>query len=404
MIPRLKYSILIFSTLLMVLSAAVLFCYGDVSDESDIEVGAGTACVVDAGSNTFLYDKKADARMYPASCTKVMTALVVLENCGDLGETVTVSSEAISIDDPESNNIYLEAGEKLSVRDLLYALLLYSANDAANVLAEHIGGTVGGFVDMMNERAAEMKLTDTHFTNPHGLFDEHHYTTARDLAKITAEATGNREFMNIIGTREYTIAATNKSPRRVIDSHHPMVADHEEYDKDVIGGKTGFVGRAKYSMVTIAESGGMTLILVTMRGDSYRADAEDTKKLLDYCRDNFRPVDLPIELDRVSSEKIKDLDVYTEDKVIHATLRKDQSKDSLTTEVRLAKGLSMPIKKDQAVGTAVFRIGDDIQGTTVIRAASPRPDHRLTLVSSIMTTLTGLILLILLKRKKRAKV
>lgn len=392
----------IFLSLILVLSTTVI-SFGEILGSGDIKVDAKAACVFNADGSTMLYDKNAHKKMYPASCTKIMTALLVLENCDDLSETVTVSREALSITDPESNEIGLEVGERLSVNDLLNALILRSANDAANVLAEYVGGSVENFVEMMNDKVKELGLTETRFTNPHGLFDENHYTSAYDLAMITAEATENEDFMELIGTHTYTIKATNKTNYpRVLYNQHIMSEGHAAHDEDIIGGKNGFVRKAKCNLVTVARTNGMTLVFVTLKGDSYSADAADTQKLLNYCRKNYRQVNLPIDIKEISTDKLKNLAVYTEENVIHATLNKKQDEKDLTTSVQLVDDLSLPIKKDQMVGVAMAKVGDEVQGITLIRSAESKPTFHVSIISAIMLTFTALLLLLLWKRKKKA--
>jgi len=164
---------------------------------------ATTAIAVDASTGRVLYGKKIDRQIYPASTTKVLTALLVLENL-DLDQTVTVSRNAIV----GESSIYLEEGEIISVRDLLYGLMLKSGNDAAAALAEAVAGSVSDFADMMNDRAQELGCKNSNFETPHGLPNDNHYTTAEDFYKVFLAAIEHEEFLEIIGTYKYTIEST----------------------------------------------------------------------------------------------------------------------------------------------------------------------------------------------------
>ena len=180
---------------------------------------AASAALLDVNSGCFLVEVGGDERRPMASTTKIMTALVVLEHCA-LGETVTVPREAVGV---EGSSIYLFEGEEITVGTLLYALLLSSANDAAVALACHTAGSVSTFADMMNERAAALGLADTHFTNPHGLFDEAHYTTAKELALITAAALQNETFAKIVATPRYSAPQNGTDATRLFLNHNRLL-------------------------------------------------------------------------------------------------------------------------------------------------------------------------------------
>ena len=218
-----------------------------------------------------LWEKNADVRRPMASTTKIMTALVVLENCA-LDEEFKIPAEAVGV---EGSSVYLEAGEVQSVENMLYALLLASANDAATALAIHTAGSVAAFAELMNRRAEQMGLTDTHFTNPHGLADKEHYTTARELAKITQEAMKNPQFREIVSTKNKVISVKNGSSTRTLTNHNRLLRCYD----DCIGVKTGFTKNSGRCLVTAAERSGMLLIAVTLHAPD---DWRDHTAMLDY--------------------------------------------------------------------------------------------------------------------------
>ena len=172
------------------------------------EVASPNVIVMELNSGTILFERNSLEQHYPASITKIMTTLVVLENCDDLSEIVTFSDG--SIDNTMGSGIARDYGEQMTMEQCLYAVMLESANECAYAVAEHVGGTVENFVKMMNEKAAELGCQNTHFANPHGLHDENHYTCAYDMALISKAAYENETFRIITGTSRYTIPPTNK--------------------------------------------------------------------------------------------------------------------------------------------------------------------------------------------------
>lgn len=235
----------------------------------DINVSARSAVLMEADSRQIVFERDAHTPMPMASTTKIMTALVAIEN-GELDKTVSVSDLAIGV---EGSSIYLKAGEKLTLRELLYAVLLESANDAATAVAVEIGGSVDSFAEMMNEKASELELENTHFTNPHGLDDEQHYTTAADLAKIAAAALENDTFKEIVSTYKTTIPGADY--KRVLVNHNRLL---KSYD-GAIGVKTGFTKRCGRCLVSAAERDGVRLIAVTLSAPD---DWRDHAAMLDY--------------------------------------------------------------------------------------------------------------------------
>lgn len=250
-------------------------------------VFADGAIVMEASTGLILYEKNMDQTYYPASITKIMTALLAIEN-SNLGEVVTFSTNAIYDVDLDSSRIGIDVGEQLTMQQCLYAILLESANEVTYAIAEHIAGNIDAFADMMNERAKEIGCTNTHFVNPHGLHDDNHYTTAHDMALITREAMKNETFRKIFGTRTYQIPPTNiQSETRYLRNHHKFVLKQDYRYDDCIGGKTGYTSVSKYTLVSVAKRGDLELICVVMHDDSNEHQYTDTAKLFDFAFDNF---------------------------------------------------------------------------------------------------------------------
>ena len=267
-------------------------CYAEGWPQADFDIVSDGAILIDADSGAVLYEKNATTAYYPASITKVLTAILVLENCDNLEDKVTFSYAAVNTNlEPNSTIIGAVPGDKLSVRDCLYGLLLHSANDCANALAEYISKTNEKFADLMNEKAAELGCVNSHFVNPSGLNDPDHYTCAYDYAKIMQYAIKNETFRNIDATQAYTHAPITKYPNvddsenTVYAHHHMMRKSYSDYYPGVFAGKTGYTTLAGNTLVTACERDGMTLITVILNGHS--AQYSDTKKLFDFGYDNF---------------------------------------------------------------------------------------------------------------------
>ena len=263
------------------------------------QVYAESAIVMEASTGTILYSKAIDEQHYPASITKIMTVLLALENC-EMDEEVTFSHNAVYSIDYGSSSIARDEDEVLTVEECLYAIMLESANECANAIAEHISGSTEAFADLMNQRAAELGCTNTHFVNPSGLPNEEHYTSAHDMALITRAAVSHEEFRKISGTSRYVLRATNKkSEELLMNNHHYMISGYKTskyLDDTVFAGKTGYTEAALNTLVTCATRNGMDLIVVTMKsqgtGEKGVPIYPDTTNLLNYATENFQKVNI----------------------------------------------------------------------------------------------------------------
>lgn len=249
-------------------------------------ITSGGAVLIEAGTGTVLYEKNAEDRFYPASTTKLMTALLAMENAA-LGETVVVSHDAVYNIDTDSSRLWVDVGEELSMENSLYALMLPSANDLAYAIAEHIGGTMPEFAEMMNERAKSLGCVNSHFENPHGLDADEHYTCPADLAKIMRALIKYPTFLKISGSKNRQIPATNlcSEPRWVLNTHL-MIRGSYPYE-GVIAGKTGHTDLAGANLVTYAKRGSLGLIAVIMKAPDDTTLYDETAALLDYGFANF---------------------------------------------------------------------------------------------------------------------
>ena len=318
-------------------------------------------------ADVFLTEKGADQALPMASTTKIMTAVVVLEHC-DLSETVTVQKDAVGV---EGTSVYLFEGEVLTVGTLLYALLLSSANDAAVALALHVAGSISAFADLMNEKARALGLENTHFKNPHGLHDEEHYTTARELAKITAHALKNPHFAEIVGTVRYTAPQSGTGATRLFLNHNKLLRTYD----GAVGVKTGFTKASGRCLVSAACREGLLLIAVTLRDGN---DWRDHTALLDWGFDHFTaltPKDaaysLPVVGGTVGTVALLPREPFC--------LLLPKPHGEITVKTELPRFLFAPAEKGAEVGSIVYLLdGKEIGRVTLVtgEALVPLADRR----------------------------
>lgn len=328
-------------------------------------VGAGSAIVIDAESGSVLYAKNADMQRGMASTTKVMTALTVLE---------TLSPEAVVEITPEmtgveGSSLYLTAGERLSVEELLYGLMLESGNDAAVALAIACDGSIERFADHMNAKATELGLTHTHFANPHGLSASGHYTTARELAMITAEAMKNELFRTIVSTYQKQIPYQNQPQARYLTNHNPLLKKFE----GMIGVKTGWTTADGKCFVTAAEREGLTLIAVSL-GDTNISSTHTA--LLNHGFDTFDAV--PLQIDTPLSVPLvggtQDFLPLKAEGGLTVCLPKGEA---VQTRLELPPFLYAGAEKGQTVGRAIFYWNETEVGSVLLQTAADAPVKRI---------------------------
>ena len=256
------------------------------------QISAPTAILIDSESGRVLYEKNADTKMYPASTTKVMTGLLASEY-KDLDEQITASPNVVKIE-RGSSQIYLNPGEILTMTQLLYALMLPSANDAAIAIAEHLGGSIDGFATLMNERAQSLGAVNTNFVNPNGLHDDNHYTTVRDLSIIAREGMKNPIFREVVGTTNYVIPATNKQvERNYLTNGNKLISKvNNKYKYEyAIGIKTGYTTKSQHCLVGGAKKDNLELISVIL-GGSKDFIYPDSIALFEYGFANFKKLEI----------------------------------------------------------------------------------------------------------------
>lgn len=259
------------------------------------QIHAGSAILIDADTGTILYEKNPHAKAYPASTTKLMTALLALEKCS-LTETVTFSYEAVHSISLGDSYIATKEGEQYSMEQCLYALMLPSANEVAYGVGEHISGSISSFVSLMNQRARELGAINTHFNNASGLYNAEHYTTAYDLAMIGRACMQNATLISIMKTLSYQIPPTNKTNEtRYLNQRHALLKQGKYYYEYCVGGKTGFTDESQYTLVSFAAKGDLNLICVVFQCEQEEYRYEDSIALMDWGFSNFERVSVASE-------------------------------------------------------------------------------------------------------------
>ncbi len=346
----------------IVLSLALIFAV-KIPARAELAVSAKATILMHADSGRVLYEKNADEHMLIASTTKIMTAIVVLEHC-ELDDLVEVDSRSAGI---EGSSMYLKAGESYTVEDLLYGLLLVSGNDAASALALHVADSMEEFAELMNAKAAELGMTESSFKNAHGLDEEGHYSTARDMAKLAAYCMGNEDFARIAGTVSHTVG------EQTLVNHNRLL---REYD-GCLGLKTGYTMAAGRTLVTCAERDGARYVCVTLNDPD---DWDDHKALYDWAFANYSfaeviPAGLSYEVPLISGAEMT-APAETEG-AAYALIQNGESYDM---ELELPAFAFAPISEGERAGRAVAcSDGQEIASVRIVYSEDVEVDRELKL-------------------------
>lgn len=354
------------------------------SGTQSFHVNAKAALLIDLNTGRVVYEQNADAKVYPASLTKIMVCLLALEN-GNLSDTVTVSEGALIDLDENSSSAGLQVGEQMTLENMLYCLMVPSGNDASNVVAEHIAGSTADFVRMMNERAYQLGCEGTHFNNAHGLHDEEHYTTARDLAKITQAALKSENFKQIVNTAEYELPATNLSEPRTLETTNQLIrknVNNPFYYSKAMGIKTGFTTPAGRCIIACAKNDEMYFLAVICGADTTLLDDGSIQmesfpeciKLFDYGFDQFTYVTAvsplyPLAQIAVSHSAGSESVALAPAREIRVLLPSNYDPEKLTQETALtSQTTEAPVKAGDALGTVTVSYDGEVIDETELLA------------------------------------
>lgn len=400
---KFKKSLVIIFMLISILHTSM--CYALTEQP---EISADAAILIDSSSEKVLYSKNENQKMYPASTTKILTAILTIENC-NLNDVVTVPYEAISSITSGYSVAALQAGEQLTVEQLLQVMLVHSANDAANVLAFHVSGSIENFAELMNNKVSELGLTNTHFTNPSGMHDENHYTTAYDLAIIMKYCMKNDTFRSLSSLKYCTIPATNKYDVRVFNTTNELlIYDNRDvssnyYYKYAIAGKTGYTTQAKNCLVSVAKKENLELICVVLSAGIYpnnvSAKFVDTKSIFDYGYNNYTIKKLR-EKDAIATQieigngtkETRNLDLLISDD-LSALVTQDEFDTEFEPQIELQDNLFAPIAQGQVVGKITYTIDGIQYSSNLLASHSVEQSGFITIVVQIILVILILFLL-----------
>jgi D-alanyl-D-alanine carboxypeptidase (penicillin-binding protein 5/6) len=402
-------------TLLIIFIILTTFSHFTFAAEK-ISISSGAGLLIERSSDRILFEKNAYKKMYPASTTKILTAIVVLENT-NLTDTATVSKNALETIPNGYVTCNLQIGEELSIKDLMYALMVKSANDAAVVLAEHVGGSVEGFSDMMNEKAKEIGCKNTHFVNPNGIHNNNHYTTAYDLYLMADYALSfehTNEFREFVSKTSYTLPATNMYPaedRSFTTTNELIKINNNDridnyYYKNALGIKTGHTSQAGYCLVSSSNRDDLEFISVILDGgfDSKGLSERSTEtiKLFDFGYDNFTLTKIKEAnniIDTITVEKATKetatLNLLIKDEITVIN-DKDTDIDAIEPEITLNENIIAPISKGEVLGTIKYTV-DDIEYTSELLAEHDVEKFDITfelIVTGVFLLIIGFLLLV----------
>ena len=403
-------SIVIF-TIIILLLLPVSFSLASDIDTSDynpdnLTTNSDSIILMDAKTGNILYSKNAFEKKYPASTTKLMTAILTLENC-KLTDVVTVSHNAIFSIPIGYSHASLQEGEELTVEELLNVLLIPSANDAAVALAEHIAGSVENFATMMNNKAKELGCLNTNFINPNGVHDNNHYSTAYDLALIGQYAMKFDDILRIAKVTQYTLPKTNKydEENRIFNTTNGLVNKNEKYYyPNCTGLKTGYTDKSGYCIVATAEKNGVELLEVVLGSESISDRYEDCIELFDYGFENYSNQNLVsaneiienIEIAGATKET-KNLDIIAKSN-IDVLLKNNIDINSLDRKVEINENLSAPISEGAVVGKVTYTIDDKDYSTDLIASSTVVPSNFETIIFRILLIFLILCLFVTVER------
>ena len=356
-----------------------------IETSSDISklptINSRAAIIIDRKSKTILYGKSEKEKRKMASTTKIMTATIVLEN-SNLNDIVEVSKKSAGTG---GSRLGLKTGDKITVHDLLYGLMLCSGNDAAVALAEHVGGSVEGFADLMNKKAQELNLTNTHFVTPHGLDNDDHYTTAYELALLTDYALKNKVFAQIVNTKNYTVTINGNSKN--LSNTNELLGSLN----GVYGVKTGFTNGANRCLVTACKRNDLDIICIVLGADTKKFRTQDSIKLIEYTFNNYQNINIKRIIDsKFENWKSKNLSKFTIKKGISNKIElslsnienetipiRNDEVNAINIEINCDKELEAPLKENKKIGELIVNINNkkvinlDIMNTINIKKKNP---------------------------------
>ena len=377
---------IIYTTLIIILISIIQLSVFNItsfaSESTELETYSPACILIESSTGKIIYEKNAYEKLYPASTTKIMTAILTLENC-ELTDVATASYNSVYSIPAGYTNANIQVGEELTIDQLLHVLLIPSANDAAVVLAEHIAGSVDNFANMMNEKAKELGCLNTHFVNPNGIHNEEHFSTAYDLSLMARYAMQNSIFRNIVSSTHYTLPATNKYSKadRVFNTTNELLREDNRdrvdnyYYPYANGIKTGYTDPAKNCLVSSAKRDGLEFIAVVLGAErtpnGLNARAIDSKNMFEYAFNTYtikkindeNAILKQIEISNATKDT-KSLNVIVKDSI--SVIDKKDNPNELTPNIEFTPNLKAPISKGSIIGKISYTVEDITYSTDLI--------------------------------------
>ena len=392
---KLKFTLFIFIFLILLIIFAPP-CFAD----SDLKTYCPSAILMETSTGKILYEKNANEVSFPASTTKIMTAILTVENC-KLDDVATVSHNAVYSIPYDYTHASLKEGEELTIEQLLYALMIPSANDAAIVLAEHISGSVEEFAKLMNKKAEELGCKNTHFVNPNGIHNKNHTSTAYDLALMGQYAMKNETIRKIVSTKQFTLPTTNKYNKtdRIFNNTNDLLSTYSRYYYEgTTGVKTGYTGEAGNCIVASAKKNGFEVLLVVLGGKSTSKGLSerylDCKTLFDYAFDNYSF--------KILNEKNSVLQQVT----VYGATKETQNLNVLVKDdikIFADKKLKAPIATNGVVGKITYSYDGEEYSSDLIAETQVIASGFLPVLLRVMLIIIVLYLLFLLLKPSKKK-
>ena len=383
-------------------------CTKSYSATSDLSLDCASAILVDMDTGYILYEKHSNEKMYPASTTKILSSIIILENCG-IDEKVTATVSAISQIPDGYSSAYIVPGEVLTVKELLTLFLVHSANEAGYILAEYYAKSINNFAILMNKKAKEIGCQNSNFLNPSGLHDDNHYTTAYDLSLIASYCMKNDIFRSIVSMKNCTIPATNKSNVRKYSNSNSLINPNSKfYIEECTGIKTGTTTQAKNCLISSFSKDNLNLICVVLGSTTNDSRYIDSRALFKYAYNNYAIKTIVNKHDVLNNIEIsngtketRNVDLILEDKINALVNLNEEISEPVIT---LNNNISAPISQNQVLGTASYTINDITYTRNLLASHDVEKDNSLLILFGILlVTLIILILIIIifLKYKKR---
>lgn len=408
-----KKRFFIIITLIITLFSLYTLSFADTT-ENDFQIYSSGSVLIDAKTGKILLQKDMNKKLYPASTTKILTAILAIENL-NLDSKLTASRSAVMAIPSGYSNAGIKAGESLSVSDLLEMFLIHSANEVGYIFAEEISGNIDNFANLMNKKASELGCTNTHFTNPSGIHDVNHYSTAYDMALIAKYCMQNETFRNIVNKKSCKFSATDLYPeeRYFKNTNSLLDSSNRYYYEYAIGIKTGFTTQAKNCLIAGAKKDGIELIAVMLGAEATENGQSgryvDAKNLFDYGFENYKIMDFLKEGSQIKNIEIKNATKETKKlnliakSSLSATFQTNFDISTLVPTIEIFENINAPIAKDTVLGKVSYNIDGIVYESDLIAENDVIKSNLLEIIFQVILAIIVLILIVVILSHKNNK-